>query len=137
MTNDVIDDQQPLFEVTEAQLLDQLANSTATLDDHLVWLDPEVWVITTDGPRRPPQVAWYLAEGHWIHEDNLVYACDQTGCILHEHLAMVPMTTTSTLHADTEEHIDTLVQQASRPSLAALYRAGRTKGLLTSSPGYQ
>lgn len=107
----------------------QLSEVTATSEDgeHLVLLY-QVDLIRSDGTIVPAQQAsGYLGLGEW--EGSHPCTADPT-CVLWTHVTTVsvPMT---------EEEEDLLVAQASRPSLATLYRQARATGLVPATPsGY-
>lgn len=108
----------------------QLAEITATSEDgeHLVVLSDYLNLIRSDGTIvSPQQASGYLGLGEW--EGSHPCTADPT-CVLWTHVTTVsvPMT---------EEEEDLLVAQASRPSLATLYRQARATGLVPATPsGY-
>jgi len=107
----------------------QLAEITATSEDgdHLVLLD-QVDIIRLSGEVVPAQQAsGYLGLGEW--EGSHPCSTDPT-CVLWTHVTTVadPMS---------ETELDKLVNRASRPTLATLYKNARSKGLVPASPqGY-
>lgn len=107
----------------------QLAEITATSEDgeHLVQMD-QVDLIRSDGTTvTAQQASGYLEMGEW--EGSHPCSTDPT-CVLWTHVTTVtdPMS---------EAELDTLVSRASRPTLAALYKNARSKGLVPAAPqGY-
>ena len=119
------------FQITDAELLVQVAEGTATsMDgDHLIWLEPEMWVLTKEGATLPRQAVRYLDVGQW--DTVLWVTCDQHDCVRPDHIVDA-----AGYKKHQEEQDLVLVQQDSQLTLAALYKKAKSKGLVTSTSAY-
>lgn len=117
------------FTVTREQLQTQLETHTTVQGEHRIWASPEIKVISDDGPRTAQQVVWYLETGSW--HDHLYPTCGEPACTRFKHLTP----SRAQLAAIQDEALLDLVQRSS-VNLAALYRKGKSKGLLTSRTQY-
>jgi hypothetical protein len=117
------------FVVGDRELIDQLAEHTATDGECVLWLAGDQLILTTDGLRPPASVVFHMSTGQWVEDP--VQVCGNTDCVRGEHLVHRPY------KYDLSQQEEDLVERASRPSLASLYREGRSRGLLTRSSQYQ
>lgn len=124
------------FVITEDQLKQQLIDVTHWISNHRVLNDPEARIITTDGPRTPHQVVYYLATKRWV--DSFYPLCEVPDCITGIHFT--PDQAHSTRYwATVQAAQDEVVLQAietHQVSLADLYRKGKARGLLTGRTLY-
>jgi len=118
------------FIVPVDMLISQLAEVTATDGDCLVWIDPDVWVLTTDGHHRAESVAWFLEHGEWVNLLNRT--CTTEYCIRADHHV-----DPAAAKPDPDDQTYDLVSRASRPRLADLYKRGVNSGLFTAGRSYQ
>lgn len=118
-----------LFTVTKVQLRKQVAEGSASEDDHLIWLDDSMQVLTEDGPRLPAQTLWFIDTDQWV--DDLYVTCGKPGCIKVEHLTTDPKAAQAAKDAR-----DLALVQKSAVTLADLYRRGKAKGLLKPGSPY-
>lgn len=120
------------FVVTDEQLQQQLSDGSTWKGNHRVWSDPQVQVITNDGARTPQQVVLYLATHRWV--DELFNNCGVPNCITGLHNSETKAHADSVRDAEDNSLIQAHTAQAF--SLAALYRKGKSRGLLGPTSTY-
>lgn len=118
------------FTVSDDQLTEQLIQGSMIRDSHYIWVNPDMLVLTEDGPRTAGQTIWYLETGEWVND--LHNLCGDTQCLLPTHM-------TDDYHAASDAAELQLVEQdhtTKRVSLASLYRKGKARGLLAPRSEY-
>lgn len=118
-----------MITVTKVQLYKQLAQGSASHNEHLEWLDDSMQVLTEDGPRTAQSTVWFLSTGQWV--DNLFTTCGEKGCLVLSHI------TDSKAQADAAQDArDLALVQRTAVTLADLYRRGKARGLLRPGSTY-
>ena len=126
-----------LFTVSNRQLQHQINQGAAPDGDHLHWLDKDNVILTEDGPRSAAEAQWFLHTGRWPAE--IYVMCDEPTCIQADHLTDLVSEIEKYKQEQQslkDEELMQLVQRNS-VSLADLYRKGKARGLLTSTPHYK
>lgn len=97
-----------------------VAGSTATSEDgsHLVQMDQQKFIRIEGVLRSVQQASGYLGTEEW---EAVAPTCGVEHCVLPAHLEQTEML---------------LVAQASKPTLASLYRKAKSRGLITAQPAY-
>lgn len=96
---------------------------------HRVRTVPDVKVQTTQGPRTPEQVSWFLENDRW--EDEVLTYCATPFCSTHITLDKAEAAKMATKD---DEELE-LVQRTS-VTLADLYRKGRARGVIAARSAY-
>lgn len=112
-------------QILRDSILDQIAEGAATVEvDCLVWVDPDVMLITGEGPMSAQRAMWYLDRGDWIEE--LFTTCTTEGCL--RHLSLTPV------KDDPDPDIPLVTRHSN--TLASLYRQARSRGLVAPTSAY-
>jgi len=98
---------------------------------HRVRTVPDVRVQTSDGPRTPEEVSWFLENDRW--ERNVLTTCGTQYCSTHVNLTLSDPAADK-LEAKDDEVLE-LVQRTS-VTLADLYRKGRARGVVSARTSY-
>jgi hypothetical protein len=119
------------FAVSHEHIEQQFADGSCTdiSGEHLLWLDPEMKVLTTTMFASAALTGLYLGTGVWAAPVHLT--CMQEGCILPAHL-----TSSNEASAQAQDHQVFAMTQRASTSLADLYRKGRASGLLKPRTSY-
>ena len=99
----------------------------------LVWSDPDVILITGAEQATPQQATWYLLTQDWVPE--LFTTCGTEGCLNTAHLSTEPAGLSAPEEGEVDDPETVLVHNHST-SLAALYRAARSRGLVRPGHAY-
>lgn len=117
------------FQVSDAQILDQLAEVTATTEDgdHLVQTDYSIFILSSEGSRTAQQASAWAHEGEW--SDKTYSTCIQPDCL--RHITGDAAKAQAVKDAELEQMV-----HSTSTTLADLFRAAKKKGLLAPRQEY-